>query len=95
MTQIRLQSLKGEKRTGEDGKVYVPIGVHTPGLIAWAKSGFTGRKGDPIVGIIAESFSLKKEVALALLTGEVDYRVDGDDVVFQWPGEEPLTKEVE
>jgi hypothetical protein len=46
------------------------------------------------VRIIAESFSLKREVALALLTGEVDYKVDGDDVVFDWPGDDPIVKEV-
>jgi hypothetical protein len=45
------------------------------------------------VRIIAESFSLKREVALAILTGEVEYKVDGDDVVFQWPSDDALTKE--
>lgn len=85
MTTIRLQSLKGEKREG-----FIPMGIHTPGLIAWAKAGFSGKKGDPLVKIIAESFGLKREVALAILTGEVDYKVDGDDVVFNWPGDDAL-----
>jgi hypothetical protein len=89
MPTIRLQSLKGEPREG-----FVPMGIHAPGLIHWAKAGFTGKKGDPIVRVIAESFSLKREVALALLSGEVDFRVEGDEVVFDWPGDEPLVKEV-
>jgi hypothetical protein len=89
MATIRLQSLKGEKREG-----FTPMGVHTPGLIGWAVAGFTGKRNDPLVRIIAESFSLKREVALALLTGEVEYTVDGDDVVFQWPGDDPIVKEV-
>ena len=90
MTTIRLQSLKGERRTLENGRGFIPMGIHTPGLIAWAKAGFSGKKGDPLVKIIAESFGLKREVALAILTGEVDYKVDGDDVVFQWPGDDAL-----
>jgi hypothetical protein len=89
MATIRLQSLKGEKREG-----VTPMGIHTPGLIGWAKSRFNGKGSDPVVRIIAESFSLKREVALALLTGEVDYKVDGDDVVFDWPGDDPIVKEV-
>jgi hypothetical protein len=88
MATIRLQSLKGEKREG-----FTPMGVHTPGLIGWAVAGFSGKGDDPIVRIIAESFSLKREVALAILTGEVEYKVDGDDVVFQWPSDDALTKE--
>ena len=95
MTTIRLQSLKGERRTLEDGRGFIPMGIHTPGLIAWAKAGFSGKKGDPLVKIIAQSFSLKREVALAILTGEVDYKVDGDDVVFDWPGDDPIVKEDE
>jgi len=89
MATIRLQSLKGEPREG-----FTPMGIHTPGLIAWAKAGFSGDHDDPIIKVIAESYYLKREVALAILTGEVDITVDGDDVVFQWPGDEPLTKEV-
>jgi len=87
--QIRLQSLKGEPREG-----FVPMGIHTPGLIRWAVAGFDGKRNNPIVKVIAESFGLKREVALAILTGEVDYRVDGDDVVFDWPGDDPIVKEV-
>jgi hypothetical protein len=95
MATIRLQSLKGgDERTDASGRMFVPMAIHTPGLIGWAKSGFTGKRNDPIVRIIAESFSLKREVALALLTGEVDYKVDGDDVVFDWPGDDPIVKEV-
>lgn len=96
MATIRLESLKGgDPQTDETGRRFVPMGIHTPGLIRWAVAKYTGKGSDPIVRIIAESFSLKREVALALLSGEVDYRVDGDDVVFQWPGDEPLVKEVE
>jgi hypothetical protein len=84
MNKVRLQSVKGEVRE-VDGKMFVPMGIHTPGLIRWAKAGFTGKKNDRAVSIIAESFGLKRSVVFALLSGEVDYEVDGDDVVFQWP----------
>ena len=92
MHTIRLQSLKGERRTLENGRGFIPMGIHTPGLIAWAKAGFSGKGTDPVVRVIAESFSLKRAVALAILTGEVDIKVDGDDVVFQWPGDDAIVK---
>jgi hypothetical protein len=88
MNQIRLKS-----STNESSEGFVPMGIHTPGVIAWAKSVFDW-PGDPVVGIIAECFALKREVALALLAGEVEYRVEGEDVVFDWPGDDPMVKEV-
>ncbi len=33
----------------------------------------------------AKIFNLKIEVAVALLTGEIDYEVDGDAICFNWP----------
>lgn len=92
MHSVRLQSAKGAVYE-KDGKMFVPMGIHTPGLIRWAKAGFTGKKNDRAVSIIAESFGLKRAVVFALLSGEVDWTVDGDDVVFQWH-EDPSEREV-
>lgn len=90
---LRLQSLRpAPDREGEDGKLYVGIGCHTPGLIAWAKA--SGPKPKLVKGL-AESFGLKTEVMLALLTGEIDYTVEDDEVVFNWPGDDPMAKGVE
>lgn len=80
--KVRLQSLTGEPREG-----FTPMGIHAPGLIRWAKHGYgASRKQDrQMVKVIAESFSLKREVVLAILTGEVEVVVEGDDVVIEWP----------
>jgi hypothetical protein len=86
--EIRLQSLKPKPRNGT-----VPMSIHTPGLIAWAKAGYgaADKKNDlSLVTTIAESFGLKREVVLAILTGEIESRIEGDDVVIEWPGDDPL-----
>lgn len=87
--QIRLQSLKPEPRNGT-----VPMSIHTPGLIAWAKAGYgADKKNDlSLVTTIAESFSLRREVVLAILTGEVETRIEDDDVVIEWPGDDPMER---
>lgn len=87
MPTIRLQSLKGEPREG-----FIPLGIHGPGLLKWAIASYSGKAGDSLVRIIAESFSLKREVALAILTGEVDICEEGADVVFRWPTDDPFVK---
>lgn len=84
--QLRLQSLKPEPRNGT-----LPMSIHAPGLLRWAKAGYGANKdGDRVmVSIIAESFGLKREVALAILSGEVEMTVEGDDVIVEWPGGDP------
>jgi hypothetical protein len=94
MPTVRLQSLKGESRIDDCGKMFIPLGIHTPGLIRWAKTRFSGDHDDPIIGVIAESYRLKREVALAILTGEVDITVESDDVAFHWPSDDPFVKKV-
>lgn len=93
MTELRLQSLPAHEGAGDDGRLFVGMGVHTPGLIAWAKASRSCRNPRLVQGL-AQSFGLKPEVILALLTGEVEYRVEGDEVVFNWPGNDPFVKEV-
>lgn len=82
--KVRLQS-----RKSEDTPTGFTMGVHAPGLIEWAKSVFIcgqrKKSSRALVGMIADGFKIKSEVALAILTGEVEYAVDGDDVVFDWP----------
>jgi Ca2+-transporting ATPase len=61
--------------------------LFSPGLLAWARSGYTGGKsGKAVVEAFAESFNTTKAMALALITGEINYTVDGDEVVFDWFG---------
>ena len=85
MVTVRLKSTKSEE-VERDGKHFLTMGISAPGVIGWAKAGYPGgEKGRRLAIAIAESFGLKQAVAVALLTGEVDYTVDGDDVVFQWP----------
>jgi hypothetical protein len=93
MHTVRLQSVKSEEKTKADGSVFIAMGVHTPGLIRWAKAGFDPRKPS-LAHDMAASFGLKPEVMVALFTGEVEYTVEGDEVVFQWP-DDPNTKESE
>lgn len=88
---LRLQSMRpAPDREGKYGKLFVGLGCHTPGLIAWAKAGGPQPK---LIRGLAEAFGVKREVILALLTGEVDYTVEDDEVVFNWPGSDPFEKE--
>ena len=82
MNKIRLESIN-PKPTGK--KETLEIGVHTPSIIAWAKSGFTRTKDSKLAYSLAEAFGVKPIVMIALLTGEVDYTVEDDAVVFNWP----------
>ncbi len=85
MHTVRLQSRSGgEPMETADGRKFVPMGVHTPGLIRWAKAGFDSR--NPSLAFdLADAYGLRREVMVALLTGEVDFSVEGDEVVFGWP----------
>lgn len=94
MPTVRLQSLKGRPCINKWGKPLIPMGIDSPGVIRWAKADFTGKANDPILGVIAGCYRLKREVALAILTGEVDIVVEGVDVVFHWPSDDPFVKKV-
>lgn len=71
----------------------MPMGLHVPGLIRWAKAGFSGKGDDPIIAILCESFGIKREVAVAILSGEVSLINEGDDVLFDWPDEAPYPED--
>jgi len=70
-----------------------PMGIHVPGLLRWAKAGFMGNGDDPMIAILGESFGIKREVAVAILSGEVDLISEGDDVLFDWPDDKPYPEE--
>lgn len=80
--EIRLEP-PNEKRVNGT----LPLRIHVPGLIRWAKKRFAESRGDRRVmpDLVAERFGLPRALAVALLSGEVDYQVDGEDVVFNWP----------
>ena len=87
MAKIRLQSALGGKT--RDG--YVPLGVNVPGILQWAKQAYgkRGRKNDRmLVATLADSFRLRPEIILAILTVEVNTVIEGEDVVFQWPNDD-------
>lgn len=56
--------------------------VYTPGFLEWAK---VGARSDnlKIAKIISEGYNLPEWVAVALLSGLIDYRVEGETVVFE------------
>mgnify|MGYP003147087772 CR=1 FL=1 len=68
-----------------------PMGLNIPSLLRYLKHRFQedrmmGRTGDT-VELVAKSFGIKHQVALAFLSGEVDYREEGNAVIFDWPEE--------
>jgi hypothetical protein len=61
------------------------MGMSAPGLLAWAKSGYCGgESGKAVVEAFAGGFGISQAMALALITGEISYTVEGDEVVFEW-----------
>ena len=46
-----------------------------------------------MIAILGESFGIKREVAVAILSGEVDLISEGDDVLFDWPDDKPYPEE--
>ena len=88
MTKVVLHSVPSEVIEKGDGKSILTMGMHTPNIIAWAKSKFTCTKDSDFAYDLAKAFGVKPIVMIALLTGEVDYTVEGDTVVFEWPDEE-------
>jgi hypothetical protein len=86
---LRLKYLRPKKHFGD--KLFMHMKHNTPSLIAWAKDG--GPQPHLIRGL-ATAFGVKREVILALLCDEVDYTVEGGEVVFNWPGDDPMIEEV-
>ena len=87
MVTIRIQSIPSRVVAVDGSRQTRTMGVSAPGLLAWARSGYTGGKsGKAVVEAFAESFNTTKAMALALITGEINYTVDGDEVVFDWFG---------
>lgn len=86
--QIRLQSLPVALTSTDPASQ----GVHAPRLLRWAKTQFVGPdiQKSTMVYLVANVLSLKPEVARAILSGEVQMAVDGDDVVIEWPGDNPM-----
>lgn len=89
--QIRFQSATSKEPTASG---FVPMGVHVPGLLRWAKAGFgVSRERDrEMVETIAGCFNIRPEVALAILSGEVETVAEGEDVVVEWPGDDPIAQ---
>jgi len=60
---------------------------HTPGIVAWAISGYkTEKKAVKRVSwvkMLTEGYGLPDTVATGILAGEIPYRVEGDTVVVE------------
>ncbi len=58
--------------------------VHTPGLIAWAINGYHFEEDRPqLLAIIAGTFpSVPRAVLERVLSRKLDYRVEGQSVIF-------------
>ena len=56
--------------------------VYTPGFLNWAKVGSLSDH-DKMVEIVSRGFNLPYLIAEGLMTGEIDYRVEGETVVFE------------
>lgn len=56
--------------------------VYTPGFLEWAK---VGARSDlnKMVDIISKGYGLSQNVAYSLLSGHIQYRVEGETVVFE------------
>lgn len=86
---IRIESIPSRVVSTDGSKQTLTMGLSAPGLLAWAKSGYAGgESGKAVVEAFAGGFGIEKAMALALITGEIEYRVEGDDVVFDWSAPE-------
>ena len=56
--------------------------IHTPGFLKWAKVGMLS-DSNKMVDIISKGYELSQNVAYRLLSGHIEYRVEGDTVVFE------------
>ena len=56
--------------------------VYTPGILEWAKVGMLSDI-NKMVEIISKGYGLSQNVAYSLLSGHIDYRVEGETVIFE------------
>lgn len=60
--------------------------VHTPGILAWAKNGYAFEADrENCVNTIETGYGLPRETCQRLLSGEIEYTVEGENVVFEDP----------
>lgn len=85
---VRIKSIPSRVVGEEGSRRTMTMGMSAPGILAWAKSGYAGGKsGKAVVESFAGAFGISQAQALALVTGEIEFTVDGDEVVFSWPDE--------
>lgn len=56
--------------------------VHTPGIVAWAINGASFKRDRQQMVKVIASYGVPTKAALALVTKQVPYTVEGDVVVF-------------
>jgi hypothetical protein len=69
--------------------------VHAPGMLLWLKHGYDladGKDQANRLDILGSWEGVPTEAAIALLTGEVPYTLDGDTVVFEH--DDPLFRDL-
>lgn len=60
-------------------------GVHTPGILAWARNGYAFPKDRPaMIRVISQTYGLRRKVAQGLLDGTIPYTIDGESVCFRY-----------
>lgn len=84
MTELKTIRLESVKPDQTENNGFVEVGVYTPGIIRWAKEGFNPKE-TALARALAKAFNIDSGVMIALLSGEVDYTVEDDAVVFKWP----------
>jgi hypothetical protein len=58
-------------------------GVYTPGVVRWAKEHYWHEPDRPQLRKVIMGWNIPEDHADALLSGRVDYRVDGEAVIFE------------
>lgn len=57
--------------------------IHTPNIVAWAINGYNFEENrDRMIDLLVAGYKLPRHAAKALLSGEVNYSIEGDEVVF-------------
>ena len=58
--------------------------IHTPGIIRWAQHSYQfSESQEKMVEIVSDGYGLPEPVTRSLLSGDIAYRVEGEDVVFE------------
>ncbi len=58
--------------------------IYTPGVLGYARELYKADKATA-VKLFHEGFGLKNEIAEALVAGKIDYTVEDEAVLFEWP----------